>query len=828
MNHWMDHHQQRDQWNRGGPPRHTTTTTNHHHHCHRQLHRHNHREVIHGHIDHYHHYHFHPPPRIINSTLAMKKAVSVTKMNHSNSTKHLKMRRNQQSLSSLPANLQDLDDIEQCCLPNSASTSSSSLDLTVHDVDDIIVTSNTASFDKKDDDYKSTASNQRLSAEFLLSDLSPLSRRIVLFVTQPMTSSKSLPDRCTSEAFTIAAARILPSLFILLALPLCMWDSYPEEWSAWNLYPLIRHVEMVWASLLHTSAWPIVLGTFMIAAIMPRGGLGASSSSKYLPPISKGGSVAIMDKVSSALSALLSNITQSNWKISLVLSIIFCSLVIVNMTLQMGYPHAIWNPFMWGWYTVYLPANISSALQGACLNFEKDSASRRPLCLSEQQWKELSSGQLSSYNPDDVLTVQRGLNYLQNSSGGLIINALARNVAENIPALRQNMEGLLPFFADGNSMKKPLSLVIFENDSNDGTRQAFQTWSEEESNREDGSRYTVDLMSCGPKNPNCELGIMDRYDNMNLFTNPTASGVGKLGEFRQILLEYILDKKEYNDYSHMIILDADLGTSLSPLGLLHTLGLENNIAQDHVVASSSSQVWPGTMGTIIPPYDLSAFRPKESKFNQKVREMHQSFCELMPAGDRWRNMCEACSPMQLFMIQSANDVSTHHEQPYEVVSAFNGLTLYPMNLIRQRGSQARYDAGDDGQRCEHVGFHLSLQKPMFVNPKWSMNLKPNKPGGPTGLRAIKTLVYAVFGRPNVMLCLIIGNLVFFYILVSACWMIGTSVKRLLLLLSLPSSTSSMMEKRHSLENMATSIKLMDRERSSCSLYEFSGIDTREM
>lgn len=794
-------------------------------------------------------------------------------MNHSNSTQHLKMRRSQsQFLSSTSpstsagggacCNPQDLDDMEQqqqCChhLPHNNSSSSSSLDLTEYDVDDSILISasnTTSSFDKKDDDYNHSTTNnnsQRRSAEFLLSDLSPFSRRIVRFVTMPMASSTSLSDRlCTSEAFTIAAARIIPSLFILIALPLCMWDSYPEEWSGlWNVYPMVRHVEMVWASLLHTSAWPIVLGTLGIAAIMPRGGLGGGGgmgSSKYLPPMSKGGggsgAAAMMDKVSSALSALLSNITQSNWKTSLVLSIIFCSLVIVNMTLQMGYPHAMWNPFMWGWYHVYYPSNISSALQGSCLNFlEKDtsptsSLRRRPLCLSEQQWKELSSGQLSSYNPDDVLAVQRGLNYLQNSSGGLIINALARNVAENIPALKQNMEGLLPFFVnndddnDKKATKQPLSLVIFENDSNDGTRQAFQSWSEEETNRPDGPRYTVDLMSCGPKNPNCELGIMDRYDNMNLFANPTASGVGKLGEFRQILLEYILGKEEYNDYSHMIILDADLGTSLSPLGLLHTLGLENNVAQDHVVASSSSQVWPGTMGTIIPPYDLSAFRPKESKFNAKVREMHQSFCELMPAGDRWRNMCEACSPMQLFMIQSANDVTNHHDKPYEVVSAFNGLTLYPMNLIRQRGKLAKYDAGDDGQRCEHVGFHLSLQKPMFVNPKWSMNLKPNKPGGPTGLRAIKTLVYAVFGRPNVMVCLITGNLVFFYILVSACWMIGTSVKRLLLLLSLPSSTasSSSLEKRYSMDNLTAAKLLIDRERSSCSLYEFSGIDTREM
>lgn len=649
--------------------------------------------------------------------------------------------------------------------------------------------------DKKDDD----SVLGRRSAEFL-SDLSPFSRRLVRFVTP---THPSLPDRCMSECLTVAAARIIPSLAVLLILPFVMWDSYPEEWGVFNLYPVVRHIDMVWASLLHTSAWPVVFGTFLAAAVMPNGGFEVS---KYLPR-----RTSAMDKATAALSALMANISQSNWKMSLLLAILFCSLEIFDMTLQMGYPHALWNPFIWGWYHVYFPSNISKSLQGACLDFEKDSASRQPLCLLEKDWNELSSGQLSSYNPDDVLTVQKGLDYLQNQSGGLIINALARNVADSIPALKQNMNGLAPFFKDSH---KKLSLVIFENDSNDGTRRAFQSWADQESSRTE-PRYTVDLMSCGPKNPDCDLGVMDRYDNMNLFTNPTASGVGKLGEFRQILLKYILGKEEYKDYSHMAILDADLGTSLSPLGLLHTLGLENSIAQDHVVASSSSQVWPGTMGTIIPPYDLSAFRPKESKTNRKVREMHESFCNLMPAGDRWRNMCEACSPMQLFMIQSASDVTNHQEQPYEVVSAFNGLTMYPLNLIRERGDQARYDAGFDGQRCEHVGFHLSLQKPMFVNPKWSMNLKPSKPGGPTGLRAIKTLVYAIMGRPSVMLCLVVGNIVFFYIVVAACWMIGTSIKSLFMLLSLPQEKSA---------RNCNSRGSIDRR----DFYDASESDTREM
>jgi len=647
----------------------------------------------------------------------------VTTTNGSGDGKRLlKMRRH------AVANPQDLDDVE--CGKNECG--------------------NDVAFenDGDDDDKKSDAHVlSRRSADFL-ADLSPFSQRIVRFVTP---SHPSLPDRCTAQCLTVAAVRIVPSIALLITMPLMMWDDYPAEWGLFNLSPMIRHVDMVWAALLHTSMWPIVVGTFLAALFMPRGGLGS--------------------KFGGAIDRLLVNVTQSSWKTSTAISLIFSSVVITNMVLHMGCPHALWNPFIWGWYHVYLPNKIVPALKGACLDIDKAGTSKQPLCLSEWQWKELSSGQLSSYNPEDVLAVQKGLDYIHNQSGGLVINALARNVAEGVPALRQNMDGLVPFFKDSHNK---LSLVVFENDSDDGTRHAFRMWAKTESRREE-PRYNIDLMSCGPKNPNCELGLMDRYE-ANLFANPKASGVGKLGEFRQIALEYILSKEEYKDYSHMIILDVDLGTSLSPLGLLHTLGLKGDIAQEHAVASSSSQVWPGTSGTIIPPYDLSAFRPKETEFNRRVRQMHSSFCDLMPAGDRWRNMCEACSPMQLFMIQSASDPGRNHRQPYEVVSAFNGLTLYPLNLIRHRGKDARYDAGDDGQRCEHVGFHLSLDAPMYVNPKWSMNLRPSQPGGPTGFKAIKTLVTAIVGRPNVMFAIVAGNFLFFFAVVHSCWMAATGVK----------------------------------------------------
>lgn len=381
-------------------------------------------------------------------------------------------------------------------------------------------------------------------------EMSPVSRRIARFVS---------PDQ---NPYLEAIGKISLPLGVLLFGPLLLWDVY--DFSALTPWRVVRSAHLAWSSLLHTSSLPIAILTLLTVALLPRGGIKYKSFSSGVMP---------------SLLSVGANITQSSWKMSLAIAFVLMHLVIFQMALQMGYPSLLWNPFLWGWYKVYLPQNIGRAMKGACFD---NLAARTPLCLEEWQWDELSSGTLSSANPDDVLAVQRGYQYLQNNSGGILINALARNVVDAIPALKQNLEGLAPLVKDNK-----LALVLFENDSNDGTREALKEWAQEEN-----TGYSVDLMGCGPQNPDCLLNIEDRYDS-NLFVNPNASGVGKLGEFRQILLEYITSQPKYDDYSHMIVLDVDLGTSLSPLGLLHTLGLKGDLAEDYVVASASNQVWPG-------------------------------------------------------------------------------------------------------------------------------------------------------------------------------------------------------------------------------------------
>ena len=43
-----------------------------------------------------------------------------------------------------------------------------------------------------------------------------------------------------------------------------------------------------------------------------------------------------------------------------------------------------------------------------------------------------------------------------------------------------------------------------------------------------------------------------------------------MADYRQRMVDYILEK--YPTYSHMIVIDLDLKVSLSPFGILHSLG----------------------------------------------------------------------------------------------------------------------------------------------------------------------------------------------------------------------------------------------------------------
>ena len=420
--------------------------------------------------------------------------------------------------------------------------------------------------------------------------------------------------------------------------------------------------------------------------------------------------------------------------VPVIIILIFCVGIVATSQLHIIAPSIVWMPFAWGTYKVYLPRDLPAALDKLCLKEEQQVLHQQPLCLSESNWHALSAGALSSKNSEDVTTVMHGIEYAQNS-GGIIVNVMARDTVEAVEPLRQNIEALSKFFPK-------LSVVVFENDSNDGTREAFVDWSKI------AQGYKVDIMECDEA-PGCKFGETHRYEEGFESTDYfKKSAVGSMVRFRQRMADYILGAATYKDYTHMMVMDMDLGISLSPLGILHSLGR----APDNAIASSGRTLWPGSMGSIAPPYDFSAFRPYVTEKNRHVVNVHRNlFCGLMPPGDKWRNQCDAVSSLHMMEVlagdRSGSDL-------YRVDSAFNGAVLYPMKDLRDSGT--KYDWGDDGQRCEHIGYNLGLKNTMFVNPKWDMHLSPSHPGGPSGPRAMKQ-VYRITVLPQLGIVIFIQN-----------------------------------------------------------------------
>ena len=387
------------------------------------------------------------------------------------------------------------------------------------------------------------------------------------------------------------------------------------------------------------------------------------------------------------------------------------------------YPSWLWHPMLWGRYHVYNVKDVVPAVNHICTD-------KSNLCLNDREWEVLSAGTLSSTNYNDVRGVRAGQAYASQNS--IVINVLARDIKHNIPALRVNVESLVPLF-------KEVALVVFENDSSDGTRDIFKDWSNEPE-----LGYIVDVMECeGVVDCKLKKNYRDNVENYAY-----TSAIGEMHTYRNRAINYIQTDPKYESYSHVLVLDVDLSVPFSPLGILHTLGLKPNT----VVASSGRQPWPTAFGSFTTPYDLNAFREHNTESTMGLENWHKRFCGITEPEERWRNECDALSPTHLVAIMW-NDRKLIDGDFYQVDSAFNGAVLYPIDLLRKTGAQ--YDKGDYGHRCEHVGLHYTINKfkQMVVNRKWDMHLMPNYPGGAAWGRAKKT-TDRIMLKPKLMLSIL--------------------------------------------------------------------------
>ena len=365
------------------------------------------------------------------------------------------------------------------------------------------------------------------------------------------------------------------------------------------------------------------------------------------------------------------------------------------------------------------------------------------MCLTENEWSQLSNGALSSFRPRDLALVHEGVT-LAGASGGLIIGGLVRDQEDAIDSLRYNVEALASFF-------HRTAAVILENDSVDRTRTRLDTWSKELVQAvEPRHPYTLDLYQCGQAaNASCILGQSNRWDALQ----GTASGfkkvsvLGKLPTLRNWLLTYIVDSPRYAGYTLLLIVDVDLGISLAPLGLMHALA----VARGNPVASGAHAVYPSSFGSIVSQYDQAAFDPQLEADSdtatgwilRAAQRAGEWLCELSAPDSPARFVCRSFTPFHWFLIMYHSRAADQQviSTPMKVASAFNGATLYPLERVRASG--ARYNGGPHGQDCEHLAFHRQLcaynRGGILVDIGWRLRLSPTRPAGPSGWRHFRMM-----------------------------------------------------------------------------------------
>ncbi|CAB9517742.1 expressed unknown protein [Seminavis robusta] len=536
-------------------------------------------------------------------------------------------------------------------------------------------------------------------------------------------------------------ATFLPAIYIswavgvLVGVPFLVYSSIPES----TLFGNILVIRNFWDALLRISNAPIAILSLMTAVyfapcILTHCKYPHDETVDYNDPWSLRISqwTGASPQKSRSWARKLRSFLLSPHGMSFVMTLAIAIPLNTTTSLPIIHPGWLWYPFGWFSYRVYHTADLASAMEGLCLDQDvhdihlprkswtpalrlgtssSDDRQHLPLCLTESQWDFLSAGAISSTSKQDVRSVLKGLGYAQDPKAGLAVAVLGRDVMDKIKPLRENMDALHRFFSN-------LSVVIFENDSSDGSREVFKQWAAEAD-----LGYRVDLMECAEAK-DCKLGKLHR-DNPNKKQDfAHSSATGDMDVYRQRMVDYITD-------------------------LDNTLLGER---PENAVACSGRQLLAGSWGTEAIPYDFCAFRAWATLANHRILSLHESFCALMPEGERWRNACNSLSPFLQAEIRRADRAPADQGAFYRVESAFNGAALYPLDLIRI--SKATYDSGEDGQRCEHVGFHLHLRKPVYTNRKWDMHMDPNNPAGPTGWRAKKIVNY-VSGNPFLVMMLII-------------------------------------------------------------------------
>lgn len=268
-----------------------------------------------------------------------------------------------------------------------------------------------------------------------------------------------------------------------------------------------------------------------------------------------------------------------------------------------------------------------------------------------------------------------------------VICSLARNSSDIMTNTQAKIERI------GNKFKD-YRVLIFENDSEDNTRQQLLEWQQK--------NPKIYVIPCGMDNEPLDCKLKEK--NLYEYGSYSDSRMEKMARFRNIYLNLV--KTQYTDYDYMIVYDFDIKGSIC------IDGLATSFVDDwDAIFVNGLMYIPGTFGLFYNYYDVLPLVKINDEF--KIREQLELYTKYGP-----------------LLVDSTLAVGKPN---YPVKSAFAGIGIYKIQSILD--SNASYGSK---YKCEHIELNEAIHKnggKLYINPNALVYVGRQGPTIQTGLKA---------------------------------------------------------------------------------------------
>jgi hypothetical protein len=263
----------------------------------------------------------------------------------------------------------------------------------------------------------------------------------------------------------------------------------------------------------------------------------------------------------------------------------------------------------------------------------------------------------------------------------VVIVGISRDNAKELPSMIRHIEHVGSFF-------KEYKVVLFENDSKDGTKMILNQWQ---------------------KN-NTKVKIISKD-----FGNQKRPNHQFLADARNYYLQEIANK-EYESYDIVMMVDMDMEKGIDVRGIFDSFSKINEwdaVCSNGIRASLNNAM-----------YDMFAFRNKEFPWTPK---QWSYVCEKGDEHDKWRSICEPTKIVKAnenwqpseavywnIIVRKGQKIYEVNSPLVSVNSCFGGMAFYKHEFIKD----CLYNSVDND--CEHIPFHECIKSThmgrMVMNP----------------------------------------------------------------------------------------------------------------